>query len=111
MSSQQCVYPGRSFSTYGLRKRRLHHAPITRIYPGQHTFSVTQADPRRALDDSLEEGEVPPRAAEAAGGLAPVELEHQFVIASLATNAVVWFVLGGLTAFFFTKFDWWSGVH
>jgi cobalt transporter subunit CbtA len=32
---------------------------------------------------------------EVAGGLAPAEPEHQFVIASLATNAAVWLVLGG----------------
>jgi cobalt transporter subunit CbtA len=45
---------------------------------------------------------------EVAGGL-PAELEHQFVIASLATNAVVWPVLGGLTALFFSNLDRWIG--
>ena len=46
---------------------------------------------------------------EVAGGLAPAELEHQFVIASLATNAIVWLVLGGLTALFFSNLDRWLG--
>jgi len=46
---------------------------------------------------------------EVAAGLAPAELEHQFVIASLATNAVVWLVLGGLTALFFSNLDRWVG--
>jgi cobalt transporter subunit CbtA len=46
---------------------------------------------------------------EVAGGLAPADLEHQFVIASLATNAAVWLVLGGLTALFFSNLDRWIG--
>lgn len=44
-----------------------------------------------------------------AGGLAPAELERQFIVASLATNAVVWVVLGGLTALFFTRLERWVG--
>lgn len=46
---------------------------------------------------------------EVAGALAPAELERQFIIASLATNAVVWVVLGGLTALFFDRLDRWVG--
>ncbi len=37
---------------------------------------------------------------EIAGGLAPAELQQRFVVASLATNAMAWIVLGGLTALF-----------
>jgi cobalt transporter subunit CbtA len=40
---------------------------------------------------------------EAAGGLAPPELERQFIVASLATSAVLWIVLGALTASFFNR--------
>lgn len=46
---------------------------------------------------------------EVEGGLAPPELERQFVLASLATNAVVWLVLGALTALLFTRLDRWVG--
>lgn len=40
-----------------------------------------------------------------ASGLAPAELERQFIWASLATNAVVWVVLGALTALLFDRFE------
>lgn len=46
---------------------------------------------------------------EVQGGLAPPELEQQFILASLATNAVVWLVLGALTALFFTRLERWVG--
>lgn len=39
-----------------------------------------------------------------AGSLAPPELERQFIVASLVTNAVIWIVLGGLTAQLFNRF-------
>ena len=38
---------------------------------------------------------------DAHGGLAPAELEHAFIYANFATNAVFWVVLGGLTALVF----------
>lgn len=46
---------------------------------------------------------------EVAGGLAPPELERQFIIASLGSNAIAWVVLGGLVAFFFSRFERSSG--
>jgi cobalt transporter subunit CbtA len=37
-------------------------------------------------------------------GLAPAELEHAFIYASLVTNAVFWVVLGLLSGYFFDRF-------
>ena len=37
-------------------------------------------------------------------GLAPAELEHAFIYASLVTNAVFWLVLGLLSGYFFDRF-------
>jgi hypothetical protein len=83
-----------------------------------------RTDQRRArhtcfpTEGHLEGGRTRPDGAAACGrgptagscrGVAPAELEHQFVIASLATNAIVWLVLGGLTALFFSNLDRWIG--
>jgi cobalt transporter subunit CbtA len=41
---------------------------------------------------------------EAAGGLAPEELEHKFVVVAIATSLVFWLVLGVLTGAFFKRY-------
>lgn len=38
------------------------------------------------------------------GGVAPAELQRQFVIVSLAANAVFWLVLGTVAGYFFQRF-------
>ena len=39
------------------------------------------------------------------GGLAPAELQHQFVVAALLSSAVFWLVLGGVSGFMFQRFE------
>jgi cobalt transporter subunit CbtA len=41
---------------------------------------------------------------EAAGGLAPEELEHKFVLIAIATSLVFWLALGVLTGAFFKRY-------
>jgi cobalt transporter subunit CbtA len=41
---------------------------------------------------------------ETAGGLAPEELEHKFVLIAIATSLVFWLVLGVLTGVFFKRY-------
>jgi cobalt transporter subunit CbtA len=41
---------------------------------------------------------------ETAGGLAPEELEHKFVLIAIATSLVFWLVLGVLTGAFFKRY-------
>jgi cobalt transporter subunit CbtA len=41
---------------------------------------------------------------ESAGGLAPEELEHKFVLIAIATSLVFWLVLGVLTGAFFKRY-------
>ena len=38
-------------------------------------------------------------------GLAPAELEHAFIVASLITNAIFWTVLGFVTAYLYRRFE------
>jgi cobalt transporter subunit CbtA len=47
---------------------------------------------------------------EAAGGLAPEELEHKFVVVAIATSLVFWLVLGVLTGAFFRRYATEEGV-
>ncbi|HEY1385804.1 MAG TPA: CbtA family protein [Dongiaceae bacterium] len=47
---------------------------------------------------------------ETAGGLAPEELEHKFVLIAIATSLVFWLVLGVLTGAFFKRYATEDGV-
>lgn len=38
-------------------------------------------------------------------GLAPANLEHAFIVASLITNAIFWIVLGFVTAYLYRRFE------
>jgi predicted cobalt transporter CbtA len=45
-----------------------------------------------------------------AGGLAPEELEHKFVLIAIASSLVFWLVLGVLTGAFFKRYANEAGV-
>ena len=47
---------------------------------------------------------------EAAGGLAPEELEHKFVLIAIASSLVFWLVLGVLTGAFFKRYASGEGI-
>jgi len=47
---------------------------------------------------------------EAAGGLAPEELEHKFVLIAIGSSLVFWLVLGVLTGAFFNRYAKEAGV-